>query len=123
QSSDYRSADPRALVRAWTQAPARERGPIVEALIARRAEAQPVLWDTARFGAAPEKIFACSLIAELRDLDGVEAVIEASADADVRVRRRAATALRILADRRAAPRLRAILRGEADLGVLKTALA
>lgn len=123
QTSDYRTADPRALVQAWTQAPPRDRGPLLEALVARRAEALPVLWDTARFGSAAEKVFACGMIAELRDLDGVDAVIAASGDADVRVRRRAATALRILGDRRAAPRLREIARGDTDLGVLKTALA
>lgn len=120
--SDYRTAAPRALVHAWAQAGKRERGPIVEALIARRAEARPALWDAARFGSTREKIFACSMIAELRDRDGVDAVVDASGDADVRVRRRAATVLRILADRRAAPRLRA-LTADADAGVVKTALA
>ena len=122
QSSDYRTADPRALVNAWTHAPAAERGPIVDALIERRAQAQPALWEAARFGSSQEKKFACSMIAELRDHDGVDALVDASADADVHVRRRAATALRILADRRAVPRLRAITRDESDLGVLKTAL-
>jgi HEAT repeat protein len=63
------------------------------------------------------------MIAELRDRDGVDVLVDASADADVRVRRRAATALRILADRRSAPRLRAVTRSETDLGVLKSALA
>lgn len=123
QSSDYRTADPRALVRAYAEAPRGERAAIAGALIARRAQALPALWDAARFGQSGEKIFACGMIAELRDRDGVDALVDASADADVRVRRRAATALRILADRRAAPRLRAIAGGESDPGVLKTALA
>lgn len=122
QTSDYRSADPRALVRAWAQAGPRDREPIAEALIERRAEAKPALWDAARFGSTPEKVFACGMLAELRDRDGVDAVVDASGDADVHVRRRAATALRILADRRAAPRLRT-LTADPDLGVVKTSLA
>ncbi len=122
-TSDYRTADPRALVRAWAQAPRDDQAAIANAIVARRTESLPALWEAARFGAAPEKVFACGMIAELRDRDGVDAVVDASADGDVRVRRRAATALRILADRRAAPRLRAITRSESDLGVLKTALA
>ena len=123
QTSDYRSADPRALVQAWALAPQRERGPIVEALITRRAQSLPALWEAARFGTRKEKVFACGMIAEMRDRDGIDALVDASGDADVHVRRRAATALRILADQRSAPRLRAIVRDESDLGVLKTALA
>jgi len=121
--ADYRSADPRALLRALPGAPPETRAEIAAAMAARRTQVLPTLWDAARFGDRAEKMLACSLIAELRDRDGVDALVDASADADVRVRRRAATALRILADRRAAPRLRALLGGEADLGVLKTALA
>ena len=122
-TSNYRTVDPRALVHAWAQAPREERGPIAEAIAARRAESLPALWEAARFGSTPEKVFACSMIAELRDRDGVDALVDATSDGDVRVRRRAATALRILADGRAAPRLRVIARTESDLGVLKTALA
>ena len=120
---NYRSAEPRALVRVWTQLPEQQRAPIVDAMAERRDEVLPALWEAARFGTAQEKLFACGMIAELRDRDGVDVLVDASADADVRVRRRAATALRILADRRAAPRLRAILRTESDLGTVKTALA
>jgi HEAT repeat protein len=53
----------------------------------------------------------------------VDTLVAASTDSDVKVRRRAATALRILADPRSARRLRDLLRSETDLGVRKTALA
>lgn len=120
---NYRTADPRNLVRVWTQLPDEQRAAVADAIAERRAEALPALWEAARFGSAPEKVFACGMIAELRDRDGVDVLVDASADGDVRVRRRAATALRILGDRRAASRLRVIARTESDLGVLKSALA
>ena len=84
-------------------APRRERGAIADALVARRSRCCRCCGIGGRFGDAPDKVIACSLIAEMRDRDGVDAVVDASADADVRVRRRAVTALRMLADRRAAP--------------------
>lgn len=121
-SPDYRSADPRALIAAMKTAPRGERGAIADALVARRSQVLPVLWEAARFGDAQDKVIACSLIADMRDRDGVDAVVDASADPDVRVRRRAVTALRLLADRRAAVRLRELVRSESDLGVLKTSL-
>lgn len=120
---DYRNAGPQQLVSAWKTAPRGDRGEIVAALIARRGEALPVLRNSARSGDAAEKFFACSMIAELRDRDGVDALVQASSDGDVRVRRRAATALRILVDRRSAVRLRELLQSESDPGVLATALA
>lgn len=120
---DYRTANPRALVQAWKTAPREEKNAIAAAMIARRAQVLPTLWDAIRFGDRQEKLFACGMIAELRDRDGVDALLAATADPDVKVRRRAATALRILADPRAAPRLRELARFEGDLGVLKTTLA
>ncbi|MEO8605495.1 MAG: HEAT repeat domain-containing protein [bacterium] len=121
--AEYRTANPRALVQAWKTVPREERDELAAAIVVRRAEMLPALWDAARFGDTPDKLFACGMIAEMRDHDGVDAVVAASADPDVRVRRRAATALRILADPGAAPRLRELVRTEPDLGVLKTALA
>jgi HEAT repeat protein len=92
-------------------------------LIERRAETLPALRDAARTGDRAQKMFACSMIAEMRDREGVDSVLAATADADVKVRRRAATTLRLLAVRGSAPRLRELVRTESDLGVLKTALA
>lgn len=120
---DYRNAHPRALIQAWKTAPSGERGALAAAMVARRAQVLPVLRDTVRSGDQTEKLLACGMIAELRDRDGVEPLLAATADPDVKVRRRAATALRILADRRAAARLRELTRTETDLGVLKTTLA
>jgi HEAT repeat protein len=120
---DYRTASPRALVQAWKTANRHDRAELAVAMVERRSEMLPTLWDAARFGDAQDKVFACGMIAEMRDHDGVDAVVAATDDGDVRVRRRAATTLRILADRRAAPRLRELVRREADLGVVKTALA
>jgi HEAT repeat protein len=120
---NYRNADPRALVQALQSAPREERRAVAEAVVERRAETLPVLREAARSGGAADRIIACSMIADMRDRDGVDAVVAATADPDVKVRRRAATVLRILADRRAAPRLRELLGSEKDLGVVKTSLA
>jgi HEAT repeat protein len=120
---DLHSADPRALVQALKTAPRDDRATIAAALVARRAQALPVLRASVRSGDRAEKLIACSLIAEMRDRDSVDTLLAATADPDVKVRRRAATALRILADRRSAARLRQLARSESDLGVLKTALA
>lgn len=120
---DVRTAQPRALVQAWRNAAPADRAAIAEALIARRAQTLPTLRDTARTGDQQEKLFALSMIAEMRDRAGVDTVVGATTDGDVKVRRRAATTLRLLADGRAAARLRAITQSETDLGVLKSALA
>lgn len=120
---DYRTLAPSQLVRAWKSAPREDRSALIEALLTRRAEILPALRDSARNGDRADKIFACSLIGEMRDRDGVDSVLAATADADVKVRRRAATVLRILNVRRSAPRLRELVRTDSDLGVLKTALA
>jgi HEAT repeat protein len=118
---NYRSAEPRALVRAL-KAPA-NRDAAAEALIARRAEVLPALRQSIRSGDRDEKMLAASVIAEMRDRGSLDDVLAASADRDVLVRRRAATVLRVLADGRSRPRLREILQSEDDLGVIKTALA
>jgi HEAT repeat protein len=122
-SLNYRTANPRALVTALKSAPDAERNNVAEAMIARRAEVLPVLRESAQSGDRMEKVLACSMIAEMRDRGSLDAVLAASADRDVVVRRRAATVLRILADGRARPRLRALLQSESDLGVLKSAIA
>lgn len=119
---DYRKSSPQALLKAWQGAPRFEKAAVAAAIVERRTEVLPLLRDKVRSGDRDEKMFACSVIAETRDRDGVAALLTATADPDVKVRRRAATALRILSDRRAAARLRELLRSEPDLGVLKTAI-
>lgn len=122
-TASYRTANPRALVDALKSAAQDERNVIAQAMIARRAEMLPTVRESVRSGDRAEKMIACSLIAEMRDRDSLDAVLAASADPDVYVRRRAATVLRVLADTRALPRLRQLLRSESDTGVIKTALA
>jgi HEAT repeat protein len=120
---DYGALAPSQLVRAWKSTPREDRSALIEALLTRRAEILPALRDAARNGDPADKIFACTLIGEMRDRDGADSVMAATADADVKVRRRATTVLRVLNVRRAAPRLRELVRTDADFGVLKTALA
>jgi len=120
---DYRTADPRALLQAWKTVAPEDRSALATAMVARRAQVLPYLWDAVRFGDQREKLFACAMIADVRDRDGVDALLVATSDPDVKVRRRAATALRILADPRSAARLRELVRSESDPGVVETSLA
>jgi HEAT repeat protein len=121
--AQLRTASPRAVVQAMQGAPQKQRAEIADIVVSRRTEMLPVLRETVRSGSREDKMLAASLIADMRDRDGVDALLAATTDGDVKVRRRAATALRILNDRRAATRLRQLIAGDADLGVLKTALA
>lgn len=111
------------MLAALRTAPARERADVADAIVARRNDLLPGLRAAATGGSPADRFLACTLLAELRDRDGVDALVAATADPDVRVRRRAATSLRLLGDPRAASRMRALLRSETDTGVLKTALA
>lgn len=118
-----RNASPRQLLQEWKTAERTERPALAAEMIARRGQMLPELRAAVRGGDQAEKLLACSMIAELRDRDSLADVIAATADPDVVVRRRAATVLRILGDRRAAARLRRILREESDLGVMMSSLA
>jgi HEAT repeat protein len=120
---DYRSLQPRQLITAWKTAAREDRAALAAEMITRRAEVLPALRQSVQSGDREEKMFACSAIAEMRDHDSVDTLLAATSDADVKVRRRALTVIRILADGRSAPRLRELLRSEADHGALKTAIA
>ncbi len=119
----YAKLAPRDLLRAAASAERQQRPTLVDAIIARRQEMLPELRAQARSGPVADRFFACTLLTELRDHDAVETLIAATDDPDVRVRRRAATGLRVLGERSAAGRMRALLRDDADIGVLKTAIA
>ena len=119
----FAAMGPRALVGEWPRASRPDRERIADAIAEGGEPSLAVLRDVTATGSRDEKVFACSMIAELRDKDGVPAVLSATTDKDVEVRRRAATALRILGDIRARPRMRALLQSAEDLGVQKSALA
>lgn len=111
------------LVRAWKNAGRVERRELAPRLIEERRALAPYLRAALRAGGRDEKLFACALLPELRDLDAVPALIEATRDADLAVRRRAVSALRRLGDGRAAARLREIVGNAGDRALLKRAMA
>lgn len=123
RGGDLRSASPRQLIEQWKTAARTERPALAAEMIARRGQVLPELRAAVRTGDRAEKLFACSMIAELRDRDSLADVIAATGDTDVVVRRRAATVLRILGDARSAVRLRRIVREESDRGVLMSTIA
>ena len=46
---DYRTADPRALLQAWKTVAPEDRSALATAMVARRAQVLPYLWDAAPF--------------------------------------------------------------------------
>lgn len=119
----YRGLSPDALVRAAVQAPAVERGAVLDALLDDRAATLPILRSQARTGTREAKLLATGMLAEMRDGGGVPALLDASRDADEQVRQSALAALRTLGDPRAARRFRELVRQGGRGGPLKLAAA
>jgi len=119
----YSMMSPQALIQAWESAGRRERPLIEDALIGNRLASLLVLRDRLINGSYEEKRFAASLVAEMRDRASVDALLAASHDADNRVRTRAITALRLIGDPRALPRLRELAQTASEGPVLKVTVA
>jgi HEAT repeat protein len=119
----YRGLPPEALMRAAEQAPAVERGALLEAFLDDRAGSLSVLRNEARSGSREAKLLAAGMLAEMRDSGAVAALLDASKDADEQVRQSALAALRTLGDRRAARRFRELVRSGGRGGPLKLAAA
>ena len=121
--TQYKAMAPEVLVQAWPGATRPDRTLIEDALVERRATSLPALRQSARAGAVAEKLFACALLAEMRDQGSTATLLTATTDSDARVRARAVSALRIVGDRSAASRMRQLVRGEKSGPVLKVSLA
>ncbi len=120
--TQYKAMAPEALVQAWPAATRPDRALIEDALVEQRATSLPALRQAVRAGAVAEKLFACALLAEMRDQESATTLLVATLDADARVRTRAVSALRIIGDRSAAARLRQLVRAEKSGPILKVSL-
>ncbi len=119
----FRAMSPDALVQAWTRATRSERPQIVDALLQNRALSLLALRGSALTDAAPEaREFAVGMLAAMRDSGALPAVLAATRDGDLKVRKRAIDALRRLADTRGAPRLRELVKSNQDRGILKLSM-
>ncbi len=112
----------RALVEAFRKAPAQDVGEIATEIINQRTEAAPALREMLATGTRGDRKLACAMLAQLRDHDSVDALLAASFDPDVEVTGRAVSALRILADARAAGRFRELVQSAPSAGVRKRAM-
>jgi HEAT repeat protein len=121
--NQYEMMAPGALMQAWMSGNPADKPAIAQALIDNRAASTAALRDAVISGDAATRAFACSMLAELRDVDSVPALLTASGDQDERVQGRAVSALRDIGDPRALPRLRELLQTAPSPGVLKRALA
>lgn len=114
---------PEALIQAWENADRNQRSLFLDALIENRSSSLPALRDAVLKGTSSEKLIACALIAEMRDKDSVITLLAATSDPDEQVRTRAITALRLIGDPRAVPRLRELVQTTPEGPVLKSSLA
>ncbi|MCK6554911.1 HEAT repeat domain-containing protein [Candidatus Binatia bacterium] len=112
-----------AILGAWQSAVPAERLALMAALLDDRANATLALRAAVVAGDAPTRAAACRLLGEMRDRASLPALLAATHDAEPAVQAHAVTALRILRDPAAAPRLRELVRGAADRAVLKRAMA
>jgi len=118
----YASHRPRQLVEALRVTGAGDIEEVADEIFARRRESVATLRTMLVTGNAADRQFACDLLGELRDSSAVDSLIIATFDSDGRVKKRALSALHRLGDRRAAPRLRQVVRGDATAGALKRAM-
>lgn len=121
---NYRGAAPEALVRAAAYGPVTERPAVLEALLESRGAALPTLRDEARRGVTRDsRLAAIGMLVEMRDRDGVPALLDAAGDTDEQIQRGALAALRTLADPRAVTRFRQVVRKGTSAGAVKIAAA
>lgn len=112
----------RALVEEFRKAPPQDVGEIAAELVDRRAEAVVALRAMLATGTSDDRKLACAMLGELRDHDSVDALLAASFDPDVEVTGRAVSALRTLADARAAGRFRQLVQDAPSPGVRRRAM-
>ncbi len=123
QMADLRMRAPESLIQSWVSAPRTEQRLILDVILSRRAEALPALRQAAVKGTrVEERLLACSVLGRMRDNGAVSALLAATNDPEEKVRTRALTALRLIGDRSAAPRVRQLVDTETGRPVLKNAL-
>lgn len=99
---------------------ARHKLEALKLLLGNREKNLPYLRQAARSGGRSTRMMAIRLLAEIRDPQAAALAFEGLGAENVAIRRRAATALKILEGQVPLPRIAALLPVERDLGTLKS---
>ena len=114
---------PAQLVELWDDASHAERVIIQNRLIDDIPTAIPILQNKILTGTQKQKLFACTMIAEIRDTNSVPILLKAIDDPDDKVKIRAISSLGILKANQAADKIRQEMSITKNKGVLKASLA
>jgi hypothetical protein len=114
---------PAQLIEFWDDASHAERVIIQNKLIDDIPTAIPILQNKILTGTQKQKLFACTMIAEIRDTNSVPILLKAIDDPDDKVKTRAISSLGILKANQAADKIRQEMSVTKNKGVLKASLA
>jgi hypothetical protein len=109
------NADTRELVGRWLAASRRERRSLLDRLLARKGSFFVVLRDLLRTGTAEEKMRACSILAQARDEEAVDALLNTLDDPNPHVQVRGILSLARMGVRAAAGPIRERLVSTSDI--------
>lgn len=112
-----------ALIQTWGNASSADRQLVEGAILEKRSSSLPALREAVVAGPPKVKMFTAALLAEMRDKGSVSALLATTYDSNEQVRTRAVTALRVIGDSQALPRLRELVRTTQKGSVLKVSLA
>lgn len=117
-AEDLKSMSPKELIQALDTAPRVKAIAIREMLIDKKENSIPLLRDTILRGTPKQKIFACTLLGEMRDKGAVANLLQVVEDPDVRIKLCGINALRDIGDPNARQKLRKVLDKSKDKGTL-----
>lgn len=114
---------PVQLLELWDDASRAEQRAIQEKLIDDISVFIPILRNKVLVGTQKQKLFACAIIAEVRDVNSVPILLQAIDDPDDKVKTRAISSLRRLKANQAATKIRQQIPKAKSKGILKASLA
>jgi len=114
---------PDQLMKHWETANPREHGSIQDTLWENIPAALPVLRQTILTGTLNQKLFACALMARMRDRNSSDILLKALEDADGKLKTRIILSLREIGDSTAANRIRRELLSTKNNSILKASLS
>ena len=117
-SADLKTMSPQKLIEAFGTATQSESTEITDMIIDKKKDSLPVLRETILRGTPKQKILACRLLGEMRDMDALANLSQAVQEPDVQVKVHAINALREIGDPSAARVLRKLMKEEKNKGAI-----
>ncbi len=120
----YREMSAQNLLDYWIKAPSSEKSFVSYALYEKRSEALPLLRNTLSKSANNElRLFACAMLAEMSDQDSFDILMTATEDQNDKIKVRAVSSLRRLANPNASEKLRYLIKQHpGNTPLIKTAI-